>query len=86
MANTEALTKTPEATTGTAPNDSILSKGEKVNGYSSDDALLVEDDPDYADTLSGVREDARRYSAAKLTERISNFDGHINGYEETVSS
>ena len=59
---------------------------EEVNqNYSFDDALLVESDPDYADTLSGVREDARRYSAAKLTERISNFDGHINGYEETAS-
>ena len=51
--------------------------------YSADDALLVESDPDYADTLSKVREDARRYSAAKLEERISNFDGRIKGYEET---
>ena len=51
--------------------------------YSADDALLVESDPDYADTLSKVREDARRYSAVKLEERISNFDGRIKGYEET---
>lgn len=53
--------------------------------YSADDALLVEGDPDYADTLSKVREDARRYSAAKLEERISNFDGRIKGYEETAN-
>lgn len=60
---------------------------EEVNqNYSFDDALLVESDPDYAETLSGVREDARHYSAGKSEERISNFDGHINGYEETVSS
>lgn len=51
--------------------------------YSVDDSLLVEGDPDYADTLSKVREDARRYSAVKLEERISNFDGRIKGYEET---
>lgn len=51
--------------------------------YSVDDSLLVEGDPDYADTLSRVREDARRYSAAKLEERISSFDGRIKGYEET---
>lgn len=53
--------------------------------YSVDDALLVDGDPDYADTLSKVREDARRYSAAKLEERIINFECHINGYEETAS-
>lgn len=56
---------------------------EDEESYSSDDALLVEGDPDYADTLSKVREDARRYSAVKLEERISNFDGRIKGYEET---
>ena len=56
---------------------------EDEESYSADDALLVEGDPDYADTLSRVREDARRYSAAKLEERISNFDGRIKGYEET---
>lgn len=56
---------------------------EDEESYSADDALLVEGDPDYADTLSRVKEDARRYSAAKLEERISNFDGRIKGYEET---
>ena len=56
---------------------------EDEESYSADDALLVEGDPDYADTLSRVREDARRYSAAKLEERINNFDGRIKGYEET---
>lgn len=53
------------------------------DSYSVDDALLVESEPGYADTLSKVREDARRYSAGKLEERISNFDGRIKGYEET---
>ncbi|MGM9592209.1 MAG: hypothetical protein ACI3VK_05780 [Oscillospiraceae bacterium] len=66
-------------------DNSISSRNKKVNGYSADDALLVESDPDYADTLSKVREDARRYSAAKLEERIINFECHINGYEETAS-
>lgn len=61
-------------------------KKEANQNYSFDDALLVESEPDYADTLSGVSEDARRYSSGKSEERISNFDGHINGYEETVSS
>ena len=42
MANTEALTKTPEATTGTAPNDSIFSDAEKVNSYSADNNLEYE--------------------------------------------
>lgn len=56
---------------------------EDEESYSADDALLVEGDPDYADTLSRVREDARRYSAVKLEERISSFDGRIKGYEET---
>ena len=61
------------------PNSSVSNSAV----YSADDALLVEGDPDYADTLSKVREDARRYSAGKLEERISNFDGRIKGYEET---
>lgn len=65
--------------------NSIRNPSEDVNRYSADDALLVESDPDYADTLSRVREDARRYSAAKLEERISNFDGRIKGYEETAN-
>ncbi len=42
MANAEALTKTPEATTGTAPNDSIFSEDENVNRYSVDDNLEYE--------------------------------------------
>lgn len=51
--------------------------------YSVDDALLVESEPGYSDTLSKVRAEARRYGAGKLEERISNFDGRIKGYEET---
>ena len=42
MANAKALTKTPEATTGTAPNDSIFSDAEKVNSYSADNNLEYE--------------------------------------------
>ena len=42
MANAKALTKTPEATTGTAPNDSIFSDAEKVNSYSVDDTAYME--------------------------------------------
>ena len=61
------------------PNSSVSNSAV----YSADDALLVEGDPDYADTLSKVREDARRYNAGKLEERISSFDGRIKGYEET---
>lgn len=72
-------------TTSDVSDDSIFPDTEKVNSYSADDVLLVEGDPDYADTLSRVREDARRYSAAKLEERISNFDGRIKGYEETAN-
>lgn len=53
------------------------------DSYSVDDALLVESEPGYADTLSKVRAEARRYGAGKLEERISNFDGRIKGYEET---
>lgn len=53
------------------------------DSYSVDDALLVESEPGYADTLSKVRAEARRYGTGKLEERISNFDGRIKGYEET---
>lgn len=65
------------------PLSKRFNEGNEDIRYSVDDSLLVEGDPDYADTLSKVREDARRYSAVKLEERISNFDGRIKGYEET---
>lgn len=65
------------------PLSKRFNEGNEDIRYSADDALLVEGDPDYADTLSRVREDARRYSAGKLEERISSFDGRIKGYEET---
>lgn len=63
--------------------DSIRNPSEDVNSFSADDALLVEGEEGYADTLSKVREDARRYSMKMLEEKLSNLDGRIKGYEDT---
>lgn len=74
---------TAESTSEELRNGRKSLPNSEKESYSADDTLLVESEPGYADTLSKVREETRRYGTGKLEERISNFDGLIKGYEET---
>ena len=78
MANADALTTTPEATVGTAPNGKISQTGEKVNRYSIDDAITTEEEAQHRRDFQKI---VTGESLRKLNERKTKLEGVIEGYK-----